>query len=878
MESRLPTGTVTFLMTDIEGSTRLWEEKPRGMAAAMRRHDELANQVVSTTSGIIIKSRGEGDSLFVVFPTGSQAIQAALSLLRAMESEPWPDGIKLKARASVHSGEALTAGQDYYGPTVNKCARLRSVGHGGQILISGATKALVGSELPDDLGLRFLGSYRLKDIEQPEEIWQTLAPGTPTDFPPLRTWADIPTNLASDLTTFVGRAAEIIEITSLFDRHRLVTLTGTGGGGKSRLAVEIARNLMPRFPDGVWLIELADLSDGDQVARAIQSSLKLPPACVAQGMSSVVLAIKDLSVLLILDNCEHLLEPVAEAAVALLRGAPEARILATSREPIGAKGEVVCRVPSLALPSKKFANLDALAGNESVALFVDRARSHAANFSLTQENADAVVDICRMVDGIPLALELAAARIRVLRPDELARRLEDRFRILTGTKGALPRHQTLRATIEWSCRMVTDLEREAFEQLSVFVGGWTLELAERTCGDPIDEFDLLDLLTALVDKSLVNFDAGDEGRYTYFESIRQFAREQLANRPDAETAALSRHAAAMARYGMDRVLKFRTTAEPEALQQLVRNLPNLEAALGWAKKQDDLSLMAQLALAIGSSHQRRGYPRDGVGPIEEVLSTGSRCMDLDPQVYARLLCERASLALDLLENEVAEPLATQAREIARTLEITELKIWADNLLGQVSMANQDFEKTRDHYNEALRLSEESQNWVEMARLRNNLGIVERRDPQGDKELAALHYRAALEIQRTQMHSRGEAETLNSLGVLEQSRGHLAEAAALYIEAGQIEILLEHVFGVAKTLSNYGEVLAELGENQKAVQPLGIAEQLFGQIRSPYREYTASTLAQAAALLGWSGTQLEEFRARCGRVELKDAVTSSLQAE
>lgn len=878
MDSRLPTGTVTFLMTDIEGSTRLWEDRSKAMAAAMRRHDALAEEVFTHHGGVVIKSRGEGDSLFVVFRTATQAIQGAIYFTQATESEPWPEGIKIRSRAAIHSGEALTEGQDYYGPTVNRCARLRSVGHGGQILLSGTTKALVASELPNDVNLRFLGSYRLKDIEQAEEIWQAFKESVPHEFPALRTWADIPSNLTADLTTFVGRDTEITEINGLFDRHRMVTLTGTGGGGKSRLAVECARSMMPRFPDGVWLVELADLSDGDQVARAIQTSLRLPPATTSQGIASLVAAVQDLSILLILDNCEHLLTAVADASVAILKGARDARILATSREPIGAGGEVVRRVPSLSLPARKFSSVEVLATNESVALFMDRARTHASNFNLTSENAASVVDICRMLDGIPLALELAAARIRVLRPEELAKRLEDRFRILTGTKGALPRHQTLRTTIEWSYRMVTDLEREAFEQLSVFVGGWTLEMAEQTCGDPIDEFDLLDLLTALVDKSLVNFESGGDGRYSYFESIRQFAREQLAARPEAEAAALERHAESMAQFGTARVKKFRTTEEPEALQQLVRNIPNVVAGLNWAKKQSDRNLVAKLTLALGASHQRRGYPRDGIGPIDEVLSLGNFAETCDPEIQARLLCERASLALDLLQTDEAGPLAQRAKDIARQLNSIELTIRAENLLGQVAMAQGDFPVTRMHYNEALRLSEQSKNWVEMARLQNNLGIVERRDPLGDKDLAAVHYRAALEIQKTQEHTRGEAETLNSLGVLEQSRGNLVEAASLYLEAARIESELEHVFGVAKTLSNYGECLAELGKDQGAVRPLGIAEQLFAQIRSPYREYTAGTLTQSATRLGWSAAQLEEFRAICGRVEFKEAVTSSLQEE
>jgi predicted ATPase/class 3 adenylate cyclase len=869
---------VTFLMTDIEGSTRLWEDRPGEMAEAIRRHDVLAHEILTAAGGILIKARGEGDSLFAVFQSAGKAMRAAIDFLRALEQEPWPGGIRLKSRAAVHSGEAIAEGDDYYGPTVNRCARLRSVAHGGQILLSSATKPLVASKLASDVSLRFLGTYRLKDIEQPEEIWQVVAGSLQSDFPALRTSADVPTNLESDLTTFVGRSGERTEIAALLEKHRMVTLTGAGGAGKSRLGVEIARSIMTRFPDGVWLVELADLHEGNQIAQAIQTSLRLPPSAASAGIESVVGALRDRCILLIIDNCEHLLQPVAETARAILRGLPNTRILATSREPVMVAGEAIRRVPSLSVPSAETTDLRRIAANESVALFVERASAHVAGFSLTAENAEAISYICRTLDGIPLALELAAARIRVLPPADLAKRLQDRFRILTRAKGGIPRHQTLRMTIEWSYKMISDLEREAFEQLSVFVGGWTLELAEQVCQDPIDEFELLDLITALVDKSLVNFEPGERGRYSFFETIRQFAREQLAERPDVEADLLRRHAEAMAGIGMDRVRKLRTIDEPQALQELVRDLPNLFSALAWAKRESQSVLIAKLSLVIGAAYQRRGYPYDGVGPIEEALALGDEVIALDPEVHARLLCERAALALDLLDIDVATPYAAKAHELAERFKMLEIKILAENLLGQAAMAHDDFALTRKHYLEALRLSEEAKNWIEMARLRTNLGMVERRDPAGNKELAASLYREALAIQRERHHSRGEAETLNSLGVLEQSRGNLSEAADLYLEAAKIEQRLNHSFGIAKTLSNYGEVLSELGQKKKALLPLGIAEHIFSQVRSPHREYTGEILTRAVVDLGWSAHQIDDFRASCGRIEVSEAITASLREE
>lgn len=870
----LPSGTVTFLFTDIEGSTRLWESSPELMRVSLARHDALVRQAIEDASGYVFKT--VGDAFCAAFATATAAIEAATAAQLALVTEPWPPETPISVRIAIHTGAVETRDNDYFGQPVNRVARLLSVGHGSQILISGVTKAMVASDLPKASVLRYLGSFRLKDIEQPEELWQVHTEGLPSDFPDLRTWADVPTNLTGDLTTFVGRRDMVVNIADLVQKHRLVTLTGTGGGGKSRLATEVARSLMSRFPDGVWLIELAELTDLDDIVRSIQSSLNLPAAAAAQGLTSLVQAIRERNLLLVIDNCEHMLGPVAETVSAILRGSPETRLLMTSREPTGASGEVTRRVPSLELPKEGETNIAALMETESVALFVERAQSQAPHFALTQENAQAIVHICRTLDGIPLALELAAARIRALPPQELAKRLEDRFRLLTGgNRGDRQRHQTLRATIEWSYRMISELEREAFEQLSVFAGGWTLTLAEKICVEPIEDFELLDLLTALVDKSLVNFESATWGRYAYLETIRQFAREQLAARPEMELKVLKSHAEAMAIFGMECYLSFRTPTEPNALQDFVKSTPNIVAALAWAKKSGDLNLAARLTLSWSASLQRRGYQRDGVAPIDEIFAMASTG-DLEPELHARLLCERATLALDLLENAAAEPYILKAKEIAKELDSIELSIRAENLLGQVAMAREDFALTRSLYDEALRLSEMAKNWVETARLRNNLGIVERRDPNGDKDLAVHHYRVALDLQRQHGHSRGEAETLNSLGVLEQSRGKLAEAASLYLEAALIETRLEHSFGVAKTLSNYGEALTELGEPAKALKPFGIAEQLFRQVRSPYSEYTSGLLTKAASELGWKPEQIEDFRATCGKVELAQAVTSSLQ--
>lgn len=858
---------MTFLFTDIEGSTRLWEIYPDAMRRALARHDEIMRDAIESAQGVVFKTIG--DAFCAAFSTASQAVQAAVQAQQSLTTETWPAGVSLNVRMALHTGEAEHRDADYFGQPVNRVARLHSIGHGGQILLSGVTKAMVANDLPAGVGLRYLGAFRLKDIEQPEELWQVSADGLPSDFPPPRSWEDLRTNLGEDLTPFVGRKSLVRQVQELLIKHRLVTLTGTGGGGKSRLAVEAARGILTRFSGGVWLIELAELNDEDEILRAMQSALGLPVAALSKGLASLAPAIGNQQMLILLDNCEHVLSPVAKIVTAVLRSTPEARFLLTSREPTGAPGEALPRVPSMELPNPDETDLEALRSNEAISLFLERAHAQAPQFALTVENAAAVVHICRTLDGIPLALELAAARIRALPPEELAKRLEDRFRLLTNTKRGDQRHQTLRATIEWSYRTITDHEREAFEQLSVFSGNWNLAHAEQVCVDPIEDFEVLDLLTTLVDKSLIHYESLGEGRYFYLETLRQFAREQLAQRPDQEHFVCRRHALAMVELTKSAFAKFRTPGEPRALAEFVEVTPNVVSALNWTKATGDANLSGWLALGLSASLQRRGYQRDGVGPLDEALAMIG---DRDAELEVNLLAERATLALDLLDGDSARPLLDRAEALAAGKD--ELLVRIENLQGQVALSQGDFALARSRYGSALSRSEQAQNWVEMARLHNNLGIVERRDEGGDKDVAVHHYREALELQRKHGHARGEAETINSLGVLEHSRGNREAAAALYLEAAAIESNLGHTFGVAKTLSNFGEVMAELDRHQDAVKPLGIAERFFAQIRSPYTDYTRGLLMACAQALGWSSEETEDFRARCGRVNLADALTES----
>lgn len=879
-DRRIPVGTVTLVFTDIEGSTKLWEDHPKPMNACLARHDEILRSAIAGANGYVFKTIG--DAFCAAFFTATEAVSAALNAQIAIANEPWPDQLSIKVRMAIHTGAVESRDNDYFGQAVNRVARLVSVGYGGQILLSQSTCELTRDVLPMGANVRSLGEHRLKDLGRAETIFQLTHPALPIEFPALKSLEnpELLHNLPVQLNSFIGRDRELVEVQALLEKTRLLTLTGTGGCGKTRLMIQVAAEQLDRFVDGVWLFEFGLISDASDALPLVAMHFGIKEEPGKPVVQTLTEKLKSKRMLLLFDNCEHILSECAVLADTIIRNCPQVKILASSREALAISGEQTYRVPSLMLPNlSETQTVRSLNQFAAAQLFIDRAVSVAPEFCVTDQNASSLASLCVQLDGIPLAIELAAARVRSLSVEEINSKLDQRFRLLVGgPRTAVPRQQTLRALVDWSYQMLSDREREALEQLSVFVGQWTLDVAEKICSEPIQDFELMDLVIALVEKSLLNFDANSGGTYSYFETIRQYARDQLAKRPEVEAAVLGNHAKAMSEFAMTRVRRLRTVDEPLALQEMMRAAPNISAALTWAKNRADCNLAATLTLAIGTSHQRRGYPREGAAVIDDFLKGEMDYSELDQELHTRLLCERSSLALDLLDNEMAKPLAQEAEVSANQLNSVELIVRAKNLRGQVAMATGDFVDARIQLEEALTLSEKAKLWIESARLRNNLGIVERRDPDGDKEAASQHYRAALDLQREHHHQRGEAETLNSLGVLEQSRGNARDAANLYLDAARIETILEHPFGVAKTLSNYGEALMDLGEFKGALRPLAIAENIFARIGSPYCEYTGELLERAAAEFGWDASRLEGIRSGTRPISLREAVSASLQEE
>ena len=644
--TNLPSGTVTFLFTDIEGSTKLAQQYPDAMPALLARHHEILNQSIQSQNGYVFQN--DGDSLAVAFHSAIDALNAALGAQQLLQNEAWTPAA-IKVRMGIHTGTAKlndgSAPTVYTGyTTLALTQRVMSAGHGGQILLSSATRELVRDSLPAHTELIDLGEKRLKDLLRLERLYQLNAAGLPSTFPPLKTLDAFLHNLPIQLTTFIGREKELAEIKHALAEHRLVTLTGSGGAGKSRLSLQVAAETLDQFPGGVWFVELAPLTDPSLIAQTILSSAGMQIQPGKSILDSLIDFLREKTSLLVLDNCEHLLEACAKLVDSLLRVAPNLKILVSSREALGLSGEQSRRVPSLVVPDiKHLPPIEQLSQFDAVRLFIDRARFVEPHFSVTNENAPAVAQICHRLDGIPLAIELAAARLHILSVEQLAARLDDRFRLLTGgSRTALPRQQTLRALIDWSYDLLSESERVLLRRLTVFMGGWTLEAAEAVCVNTADHLqgssiEILDLLTALVNKSLVivEREQAQEVRYHLLETVRQYAREKLAESGEADSL----------RDG--HLAYFQTLAEraePEVrganqlmwLDRLEVELDNLRAALAWSLESGERGLGAGLPMAsnLWWFWFVRGYLEEGKW-LERALTASQT--SADPVIRAKAL-------------------------------------------------------------------------------------------------------------------------------------------------------------------------------------------------------------------------------------------------
>jgi predicted ATPase/class 3 adenylate cyclase len=601
--SGLPSGTVTFLFTDLEGSTRLWESHPEAMRPALARHDAIVRNAIEGHDGFVVKTTGDG--FHAAFGTAHDAVDAAVAAQLALGSEAWDLTGPLRVRMGLHTCEAELRDGDYYGSAVNRAARLMATAHGGQIVLSLATSELAREGTVELLDL---GEHRLPDLARSERVFQVVQPGLPTEFPALRSLDAFPSNLPLQLTAFVGREGELAEIAAALGSARVVTLTGIGGVGKTRAALQAAARMLAQYRDGAWFCELAPVGDPAAVVEAVASALGVVAGLGQTIDDSVLDFLRSKQILLVLDNCEHLLDAVTDLVDRVVRACPRVTVLATSREGLALAGERILALRSLGVPDLD-ASGDAAAAADAVRLFVERAVDARSGFALQNDNAAAIVQICRRVDGIPLAIELAAARVQAMSPQEIATRLDDQFRLLRGgSRGAVERHQTLRRTIDWSYDLLSDDERLVLDRLSVFAGGAILDDAEAVvAGDTIDEVDVVEHLSALVRRSLVLADeANGRTRYRLLETVRQYAHEHLENSGSAE-AMQRRHAEHYAALAEAAGPALRGTEQLSWIERLGPEIGNLRAAQGWAIDHGELDLALAVIVPLCVSGTAIGY-------------------------------------------------------------------------------------------------------------------------------------------------------------------------------------------------------------------------------------------------------------------------------
>ena len=783
----LPSGTVTLLFSDIEGSTRMWEADSESMASALARHDVLLREAIEAVRGHVFKQ--VGDAFCAVFTEAPDAVRAAVAIQRVLGAESWPAGSPIRVRIALHSGACVERDGDYFGRVVNRVARLMAIGHGGQVLCSGPTRALLGGAIGDGVHWVDMGEHRLKDLGQPEHVFQLRAAGLGEEFEPLRSLNHpaVRQNLPSPATTFVGRAGELLALRALLaGGSRLLSIVGPGGIGKTRVALQVAAEAVDGTGDGVWLVELAPLADPDQVARTVAATLGVREVAGRSMLDTLVEWVAERSLLVVLDNAEHVLAAAATVVDALLRSCPRVHVLATSREPLGVGGEQVFRLASLSVPPVGAGDPDDVGRSEAAQLFVERAGLRRPGFGLDTDNAAAVASVCTRLDGIPLAIELAAARLGPLSVAEINARLDQRLRLLTaGARTAVPRHQTLRAMVDWSYELLGAGEQLVLDRLSIFAGGWMLEAAESVAsGNAIDEGEVLDHLAALVEKSLVQADeALGSTRYRLLETVRQFAAERLALRAGGETERTRRA-------HRDHFLALVETADSHLhgpdqrawLDRLEVEFDNIRTAMAFSTA-DPESAEAGLRLAIGL--RWFGNVHGGV----EILDSLTLLLDRPDARQASLTRARALVVachyLDLFggSSRAYRGRAEEAVTIGRAGGDAEVTADA---LGQLFWSHVH----ADDFGAAVPLIEEA---VILARAAGHPGLTARivsyraiiRSEMGDRSGAADDYAEAMSISRAIGDENRLAVVLTNLGAeglgageLGAARTHLEEADAL----------------------------------------------------------------------------------------------------
>ena len=851
-----PTVT-TFVFTDIEESSRLWDSDAERMQVALARHDSIARSIVEDSGGAIVKMTGDG--IYAAFVDPAAAVAAALAMQQALVVPHATGDVVLRVRCGIHAGIGQQRDGDYFGAVVNRAARVMSVAHGGQVLLSASVASLVTDRLPMGVTMRDLGHVRLRDLATPEQVFQLVHPGLRSDFPALRSLEAVPNNLPQQLTSFIGREADLRQVVALLKRSRLLTLTGTGGLGKTRLALQVAADALDAYPDGVWFVELAALRDEGLVAQAVAVVLGLKEDAGHSVLDALIHHVRDRRLLLVLDNCEHLVQSCASLSKRLLQAGPQLTVLATSRENLHIAGETAFAVPPLSVPDLDFVP-DAMALERCAAmrLFVDRATAAQPRFELTADNASAVAWICRRLDGIPLALELAAARVRTLSVDGIAARLADRLSLLTGgDRTGLPHHRTLRELIDWSHDLLSDAERTLFRQLSVFAGGWTLDAAEAVArGDGLSPSIVLDVLTELINKSLVTYSV-EVDRYRMLETVREYAHDRLeaAERVAARMRHLEFYVALVEKarpelFGPDQKVWF---------ARLDAELENLLIAHAWCDVADGgPQLGLRLAYAVKLYWLNRGQLALGHRLTDEALRR-----EQTPSVArCRCLGVAGQLSYFMGRYEEARRYLVESLAIARGIGDTKIIAAVLQPLGMACLGQGDAHTARGHLAEALALAEGLGNQRETAAAMNALAQLDRMT--GNADAAEALYEKVLGIARELRDRELVAIALLNLAMVAVERSSMARAQRLLVEVHTIsqeigsraagQALLDVCAGLATRLREWDGAARFYGAAEALAERTGLhrdpADEAFiAPLIAQAREQCAASVFSASEQVG-----------------------------
>ncbi len=824
--SNAPQGTISFLFTDIVGSSRLWEKFPQLMGAALARHNDLIRTAVDLQDGYVFKT--VGDSFCVAFHTPQSAVLAAVAAQRALMSEDWSKIGSLIVRMGIHTGVAEFRDGDYFGGTLNRAARIEAAAHGGQILLSQVTVDLLEDEHFGVAVFKSLGNHRLRNLDRPEHLFQAGVPGLRDIFPPPKSMEILPNNLPVQSTSFIGRDHEMESIRHLFERTSLLTLIGTGGTGKTRLALEAGARLINDFSGGVWLIEFAPISDPTRIVEVITSVLSIREEPDRPLKTTLLSSLRDREILLIFDNCEHLLAATSSLAAELLRTCPRLKILATSRHSLGVAGEQTFPVPPLGMLDVRIHELtgpnvaEQLSQFDAVKLFIERATSVRPDFRVTNANAPALAEVCSRLDGIPLAIELAAARVRVLSLDQIAARLNDRFHLLRGGhRTSLPHQQTLQALIDWSHDLLSDQERIVFRRLGAFIGGRTLPALESVCtGDGVEAYDILDLVQQLVDKSLVTVerDTAGEPRYTMIESVWQYAKEKLE---------LSDEAPIIRQRHMEYFLNWAEMAAPLMegpdqklwLDRGYDETINFRAATEWALTTGNIEAGLRFVTALHRLLEVRGNVAKALELVRKLFTSTDET--ISPKVHADACVSAGRLAWAADQYEEARAFHEEALRIYATIGDESGAALTNMLMGFLDRGDRKLELADQHFRRGLELATKTGRLYVQAGCESGLGSLAL--DRGDlaearrlKEESVVHYEKLGDHWVTGLLLWGIAKVSMAQGDLARAKSSLDQWLQITHDLGN-RWLLPYIFDC------YGEVALLRGDAEKAARVLGAAQ-------------------------------------------------------